>query len=1428
MEKRVSHETILNRQKAEEQLKKEQSEKAAELPSSSELCKNVAEHLKIIHELEVHQRELEMQNVELKLAVDKAATATALYDFSPSGYFTLESDGTISEANLNGARMLGKERLTLVNRNFIEFVSPETLTVFKDFLKKAGETNSKQICEVKLVINGNSTITVYLEGFVPINEKKCLVTAIDLTENRKDEEAIRLSESRLGRAELASKTGNWELHIDSQMICASEGAIKLYGLDKDQFDFADIKKVTLHEYRPFLDLALKNLIEENKPYDVEFKIKTQDTGEIKDIHSIALYDKEKRILFGSIQDITERKQAEADLLESKEYYQSIFKSMIEGFCIIEMIFDENMKPLDYRFLETNAAFEDQSGLKDVEGKLARDVAPGLEEHWFEQYGKIALTGEAMHFENEAKPLDDRWLEIHAFRIGGPGSLKVAVCFNDATERKQAEKALFESTEQFRLLFENSTDAILFTKPDGAIYLVNPEAERMLGRSEEELLSVERSDIADMNDPRLEPAIEKRLKTGRFSGELNLLKKDGTPFPVELTSTIFKDSNGIERSSMIIHDITERKQAEQSLLQSEERYRTLFNSMIIGFCEVEVYFDENMKAVDYRYLETNAAFEEQTGLIDVRGKLTRDILPDQEEYWFELYGKVALTGELMRFEREAAGLNRWFDVCAFRMGGQDSRRVAVCFSDISERKLAEVALQKSEKSLSDIYASMSEGISVNEIIYDTQGKAVDYVLVDANPAFEKITGQKLSEVKGMKGSDRYSMEKAPYFDLWAQVASTGQPISFETFFPALNKHFSISAFSPEKGKFATLFRDITEIKKAEKDLFESTEQFRLLFENSSDAILFANSDGTIYSVNAEGERMLGRTKEEIINLGRNAVSDINDPRLKPALEERRKTGRFKGELNYLRKDGTSFPVDVTTTIFKDSNGIERSGIIARDITERKQAEQSLLESKEYYQNIFKSMIEAFCVIEMIFDENMKPVDFRFLETNAAFEEHSGLKDVEGKLIRDLVPGIEENWFEVYGNVALTGQSVRYEDESKPFNRWFDVNVFRIGGPGSRKLTVCFNDTTKRKQDEKALFESTEQFRLLFENSTDAILYTNPDGAIYLVNPEAERMFGRSKEEIVNLTRSEINDMNDPRLIPALEERRKTGRFSGELNLLRKDGTIFPAELTSTIFKDSRGIEKSSMIIHDITERKRAEAELIAAKEKAEESDRLKSAFLANMSHELRTPLNSIIGFSELMSDLDFHTNQESQFAQIINTSGNNLLSIINDIMDISKIEAGHVQVINQLFSVNKLMIDLQEEYSFKAIEKGIELILDPLNPIKEVFIESDQTKIRQILVNLVGNSIKFTEKGFVKIGLRITEGFVQFHVKDTGIGIPAEFQTQIFERFRQVESSDSRKYGGTGLGLAISKSLTELLGGTLWMESKKGKGSTFYFIIPINH
>ncbi|HET6558734.1 MAG TPA: PAS domain S-box protein, partial [Prolixibacteraceae bacterium] len=366
------------------------------------------------------------------------------------------------------------------------------------------------------------------------------------------------------------------------------------------------------------------------------------------------------------------------------------------------------------------------------------------------------------------------------------------------------------------------------------------------------------------------------------------------------------------------------------------------------------------------------------------------------------------------------------------------------------------------------------------------------------------------------------------------------------------------------------------------------------------------------------------------------------------------------------------------------------------------------------------------------------------------------------------------------------------------------------------------------EQKKANETILKFSKSIEQSPSTIVITDVNGNIEYVNPTFTEVTGFTLIEVLGRNpRILKSGQMAPEIYDELWATISSGEvWRGEFLNKKKNGELYWEWATMTSIKNEEGVITNYISIkEDISSRKKMEADLIIAKNKAEENDRLKSAFLANMSHEIRTPLNSIIGFSELLSDPGFESEQRYEFARIITNSGNNLLAIISDIMDISKIEAGQVEIRKNVFSLNRLIQDIHNEYQIKAHMKGIEFqISRDLSP-DEILIESDQTKVKQVLVNFVGNALKFTEKGTIEIGARVIGQSVQFFVKDTGIGIPERFHARIFERFRQVEGSYTRKYGGNGLGLAISKSLIEMLGGTIEMQSQEGKGSLFYFTLP---
>ena len=256
-----------------------------------------------------------------------------------------------------------------------------------------------------------------------------------------------------------------------------------------------------------------------------------------------------------------------------------------------------------------------------------------------------------------------------------------------------------------------------------------------------------------------------------------------------------------------------------------------------------------------------------------------------------------------------------------------------------------------------------------------------------------------------------------------------------------------------------------------------------------------------------------------------------------------------------------------------------------------------------------------------------------------------------------------------------------------------------------------------------------------------------------------------------------------------------------------------------------IQQNEELTESLDRIQKMNAELLVAKNKAEESDILKSSFLANMSHEIRTPLNGILGFSGFLKDPELSKEKAVKFVDIIESSGQQLLTIINDILDISKIEAGQMSIYLEATNINELLKKIHEQFVMEAELKNLELILNPENLNEPIVINTDGNRLRQVFSNLIINAIKFTSEGIIEFGLALKNNFIEFYVKDTGIGIAPEDQSIIFRPFSKVAKATNHLYGGNGLGLSISKALIEQLGGTITLKSEPNKGSTFIFTIP---
>ncbi len=250
-----------------------------------------------------------------------------------------------------------------------------------------------------------------------------------------------------------------------------------------------------------------------------------------------------------------------------------------------------------------------------------------------------------------------------------------------------------------------------------------------------------------------------------------------------------------------------------------------------------------------------------------------------------------------------------------------------------------------------------------------------------------------------------------------------------------------------------------------------------------------------------------------------------------------------------------------------------------------------------------------------------------------------------------------------------------------------------------------------------------------------------------------------------------------------------------------------------------------VLYDDNVRKHILEKLVEARNREEESERLKAAFLHNISHEIRTPLNAIVGFSTLLEEYPDSPEKRREYLDIISRSSDHLLEIIDDIVEISKIEAKTVKISREQVNPDKVLHTVYDQYSFMASEKGVEFNFVAIPGGSDLCIYNDGYKVMQILKNLVSNALKFTSEGRVEFGYTVKKNFIEFHISDTGIGIPAEQQKNIFTRFYQGDSTPNRSYGGTGLGLAISKAYVDLLGGDIWFTSRLGEGSVFRFTLP---
>ncbi|MDA3899931.1 MAG: PAS domain S-box protein [Spirochaetes bacterium] len=616
---------------------------------------------------------------------------------------------------------------------------------------------------------------------------------------------------------------------------------------------------------------------------------------------------------------------------------------------------------------------------------------------------------------------------------------------------------------------------------------------------------------------------------------------------------------------------------------------------------------------------------------------------------------------------------------------------------------------------------------------------------------------------------------------------------------------------------------------EKELRDMEEQLLTLLNSSPDIISFKDSEGRWGLTNDAAEKYLQLSDVDYVMKTDQQIAQISPFFCNFYFQNSLSDSQTWNEgVPTISEEVLADPDDpekmlvfeiIKTPLF-NSDGSRRGLIInGRNVTSRKKTEEMLIESEARFKGAFLNSNVGIAILS---------IDGLLLDVNLAFCQLLGYTkfelintDFHSYIHINERKDIQDNFIKL-----SSGDVSGYQLETKFFQAgkkpiWITLNMAMIFDTRKKPLYAVAQvlDITGKKQSETMLRESEYRYRLLANASEEAIFITE-QGVCLDANDRASELFDYTYDEFIgtfigHLVAPEWRDSVGECFVSEKEQ-------SFEIVARKKNGTTFLAlfQIKMYVYK---GKVASLTLCRDLTQQKNYEKELIEAKNRAEQSDRLKSAFLANMSHEIRTPMNGIVGFSQILKDEKLSPKRRNNIVDIINRSSQHLLRIVNDIIDISKIETNQTALSNSTFNVNDVVDELYAFYEPLCKNKGIHLQVE--GPKETITIIADRTKLHQILDNLITNSIKYTSEGLIKISYFIKDQIISFSVTDTGVGIPDSDKSTIFNRFIQADNQQHTNIGGTGLGLSISKAYAELMGGNLVFESTVDKGTSFTCTIP---
>ncbi len=1412
----------------------------------------------------------------LQLITDNVAALIIYFDADQRYHFVNDA----------AVELLERPREHIIGKTVADTIDDEMYRKISPHIEKALGGEEVTFERERTVPDGS--LKMYQSTYLPhIDEQGrvvgCYGVSVDITERKQAETVLQDNEQRLRLITDNMPANVIYMDREQRYQFVSKGVGELYGKPIEQIigkRATEIQNEAMYrEVGPYIERALRG-------EEVVFEqSRTASDGSPRNFQSIYLphMDDRGRVLgcYALSVDITARSKIEAELKESEEWLRLVTDNVPAKILYVDA---------EQRYQFVNLSVEEQFGLKreEIIGKHLSDIQIPSEYLKGLPYIESALEGNQVVFEQCRSSFDGsqhHYLTRYLPDIDETGQvLGFYAAMVDITQQKRAETIAHENEQRLQLITDNVAGNIFYIDAEHRYQFVNKSTEEIFGLAREDIIGKR---VIDIQDPavirQVMPYTERALAGEEVTFELERTGADGMPRSYQSTCLPhFVETGKVAGCYVLTVDVTERRQAELLAQENEARLQMITDNVSANI----IYLDSEQR---YRFVNKGFEEVVGVPRDKVIGSGPREVLGEDMFRHVAPYIDAALAGEEKVFERQRTdtdGIDHTYQSTYLPDFGEQGEVLGIygLTVDITERKRAEIAAHENEERLKLVTDNV--GAFITYLDREQRYQFVNKAMADLiGLPSDEIIGEKAIV---LQGEDNYLLAQ-PYIEAaldgkevsfernWTQ--KDGRNYNFQsTYLPHYDDQGEVI------GTYGVSV-DITELKQAEIQAQENEQRLKLITDNVGAAIVYFDSDQRYWFVNKAFEDLHGLPAEKLIGSRvAEIVREASYRKLQPHIEAALGGQEETFEQKVTSPDGATRTFHSTYLPHFDADGaVLGCYALLLDITERVNAERDLRENEQRLRLITDNMPGHF----IYFDTDLR---YRLVNKGIEELFGLPREEIIGKHSREIQGEEIYNSVASKLHRALAGEELHFEQQRTSVDgtvRDHETTYLpHVDEDG--ELIGCYVlnvDITERKRAEADLLKTTQAAELLrkiavaanhADNPDDAIqvcldevcAYTGwsvghafrfgPDGSGDLISatlwhfddPERCAAFRLETErtrislgtglagEVLALAKPVWMDTSlDYLAHPRVHARIKSGLQSGfavPVMAGRQVAAVLEFFTDEEVEQDEDLLEITTQVgvlIGRVIERERNEQVLLDAKEEAELASRSKSEFLANMSHELRTPLNAIIGFAEIINDgpageADTDSAMHREYAGHIYESGQHLLTLINDILDISKIETGNDALYEERIALEAVVDGCVVMVRERAESRGLVLNVEmPATPLPALF--ADARRIKQVLINLLSNAVKFTEAGgtvTVKAWHNLDSGLV-IQVTDTGIGIAVNDIPKALGRFQQVDSDLNRKYQGTGLGLPLTKALVEQHGGSLDLQSRIGIGTTVTVRLP---